>query len=146
MILIGQFDSPFVRRIGLTLELYGMAYEHRPWSVFGDADRLAAVNPLIRVPTLVLDGGEAMVETAAIVDYLDSLVPADVRLLPQQQPARRRALQVIAVASGLSDLAVRLFYEQRLHDVPSTDYLARLTRQMTGALDWLEKDRGMVMA
>ena len=54
MILIGQFDSPFVRRVGVALTLYGMAFEHRPWSVFGDAEAIAAYNPLRRVPTLVL--------------------------------------------------------------------------------------------
>ena len=55
MILIGQYDSPFVRRVAIALRLYGMAYEHRPWSTFGDAERIAPFNPLRRVPTLVLD-------------------------------------------------------------------------------------------
>ncbi len=57
MILIGQYDSPFMRRVGIALVLYGMAFEHRPWSVFGDADRLRAGNPLMRVPVLVLEDG-----------------------------------------------------------------------------------------
>ena len=60
LILIGQFDSPFVRRVAIALNLYGMAYEHRPWSVFGDADKIAPFNPLIRVPTLVLDSGDVL--------------------------------------------------------------------------------------
>ncbi|MEZ5776045.1 MAG: glutathione S-transferase N-terminal domain-containing protein, partial [Hyphomicrobiaceae bacterium] len=47
MILIGQYDSPFVRRVGIALGLYGMAFEHRPWSVFGDADKIRALNPLV---------------------------------------------------------------------------------------------------
>ncbi len=51
MILIGQYDSPFVRRAGIALRLYGLPFEHRPWSVFGDADRIRAINPLMRVPT-----------------------------------------------------------------------------------------------
>ena len=55
MILIGQYDSPFVRRVGIALTLYEMPFEHQPWSSFGDADKLRAVNPLGRVPTLVLD-------------------------------------------------------------------------------------------
>lgn len=141
MILIGQFDSPFTRRIGITLETYGIAYEHRPWSVMGDADRLAELNPLIRVPTLVLDNGEVLVETSSIIDYLDSLVAPDKRLLPQSNPARYRMLKTVGLASGVSDMAVRLFYEQRLHEVPSPVFSARITRQLNGALSALEKER-----
>ena len=44
MMLIGQYDSPFVRRVGIALTTYGMVFEHRPWSVFGDADKIAAYN------------------------------------------------------------------------------------------------------
>ena len=71
MILIGQYDSPFVRRVAIAMRLYGIAFEHRPWSTFGDADKIAPYNPLRRVPTLVLDDGEALIESAMILDYLD---------------------------------------------------------------------------
>jgi glutathione S-transferase len=141
MILIGQFDSPFARRVGITLELYGMTFEHRPWSVVGDAGRLAAINPLIRVPTLQLESDETLIETSSIIDYLDSLVPEERRLLPQTNPARYRVLRSVSMASGLSDIAVRLFYEQRLHDAPSPAYVARMTKQAEGALAWLESER-----
>lgn len=141
MILIGQFDSPFTRRVGITLTLYGMAFEHRPWSVMGDADRLADVNPLIRVPTLILDNGDVLIESFSIIDYLDSLAPADKRLLPAANPARYRMLKTVSLASGISDMAVRLFYERRLHDAPSPSYMARITRQAEGALGALDKER-----
>jgi len=52
MFLIGQYDSPFVRRVAIAMRFYGIAYEHRPWSTFGDADKIAPYNPLRRVPTL----------------------------------------------------------------------------------------------
>jgi glutathione S-transferase len=139
MKLIGQYDSPFTRRVGITLTIYGLAFEHNTWSVFGNADELAAVNPLIRVPTLVLYTGEALIETAAIIDYLDSLVAPDMRLLPQSQPARYREQQIVSLASGISDMAVRLFYELRLHDVPSQTYVTRLTRQIEQALTVLDQ-------
>ncbi len=138
MILIGQYDSPFTRRVGITMSLYGLAFEHNTWSVFGNADDLAKINPLIRVPTLVLDSGEALIETAAIIDYLDSLVSADKRLLPQQQPERYRVQNVVSMASGVSDMAVRLFYEQRLHETPSDYYVKRLTRQLEQTLAVLD--------
>ena len=77
MILIGQYDSPFVRRVAIALRLYGIGYEHRPWSTFGDADRIAAFNPLRRVPTLVLDDGESLIESGAILDHLDERVGPD---------------------------------------------------------------------
>jgi hypothetical protein len=48
MILIGQYDSPFVRRVAIAMRLYGFAYEHRPWSTFADADKLSVYNPLHR--------------------------------------------------------------------------------------------------
>jgi glutathione S-transferase len=134
MILIGQYDSPFTRRVGITLRLYGLTYEHKTWSVFGNAEELGKVNPLIRVPTLVLDTSEALIETSAIIDYLDSLVTAEKRLLPQQQPERYRALNIVSLASGISDIAVRLFYELRLHDQPSEVYAARLTKQLEQTL------------
>ncbi|HHV70750.1 MAG TPA: glutathione S-transferase family protein, partial [Ochrobactrum intermedium] len=73
MILIGQYDSPFVRRVAIAMRLYGLPFEHKPWSTFGDRDRLAEFNPLSRVPTLVLDDGEVVIESAAILDYLDEI-------------------------------------------------------------------------
>src|SRR3974390_534633 len=73
MILIGQYDSPFARRLAIAMQLYRISYEHRTWSTFGDAEKLAAYNPLRRVPTLVLDDGEVLIESFVILDYLDEL-------------------------------------------------------------------------
>jgi glutathione S-transferase len=77
MFLIGQYDSPFVRRTAIALRLYGLPFEHRPWSTFGDADKIAPYNPLLRVPVLVLDDGEALIDSAAILDHLDETVGHD---------------------------------------------------------------------
>src|SRR5215469_6687574 len=103
MILIGQYDSPFVRRAAIALRLYGFDYEHRPWSVWADADKLATLNPLRRVPTLVLDDGEVLIESSAILDALDQLVGPGRAMTPTGGPARRRALHVTALATGVAD-------------------------------------------
>ncbi len=141
MILIGQYDSSFTRRIGIALRLYGMEFAHRPWSVFGDADRLMDLNPLGRVPVLVLDSGAALVDSHMILDYLDSLVAPGVRLFPVAEPARHIALRRAALATGLGDRLVSLFYERRLHDRVSPILEARLSRQISATLTVLEQDR-----
>jgi glutathione S-transferase len=141
MILIGQYDSPFVRRVGIALTLYGLPFSHRPWSAFSDANKLRPYNPLTRVPTLVLDTGEALIESHSILDYLDSLVPVERALFPQAEPARHQALKVAALATGLGDKAVSLFYEKRLHKEVSNVWVNRCRTQITAVLDALETDR-----
>lgn len=141
MILIGQFDSPFVRRVGIALEIYGFAYEHRPWAVFGDAERLAQINPLIRAPTLVLDDGVVLVETLAILDALDEQAPEDRLLIARSGSARRQVLRISAFAGGLSDKAIALFYEQNFHETSQPSFLARLHSQIRDTIDMLEAER-----
>jgi glutathione S-transferase len=141
MILIGQYDSPFVRRVGIALALYGLPFEHRPWSSFGDADKIRAYNPLTRVPTLVLDDGEVLTESHAMLDYLDSLVPAERAMFPRKEPERHRALGVAALATGLADKAVSLFYEKRLHKEAAPGWVERCRAQIASALGALEQDR-----
>jgi glutathione S-transferase len=141
MILIGQYDSPFVRRVGIALTLYGTSFEHRPWSTFGDADKIRPYNPLTRVPTLVLDDGEVLIESHSILDYLDSLVPAEKRMFPVDQPARRHALKIAALGTGMADKAVSLFYEKVLHKEASEVWTNRCRTQISGVLGALEPDR-----
>jgi glutathione S-transferase len=141
MILIGQYDSPFVRRVGIALTLYGLAFEHKPWSTFGEAEKIRPYNPLTRVPTLVLDDGEVLIESHSILDYLDSLMPAERCMFPVAQPARRHALKIAALGTGLSEKAVSLFYEKALHKEISDVWDKRCRTQMSGVLAALEKDR-----
>ena len=141
MILIGQYDSPFVRRVAIALRLYGMAYEHRPWSTFGDADRIAPFNPLRRVPTLVLDNGEVLIESTAILDHLDELVGPARAMIADSGDRRRRALKACALATGLADKAVSLIYERVLHQTTSDQWIARCRTQIADVLTALDADR-----
>ena len=144
MILIGQYDSPFVRRTAIALRLYGLPFEHQPWSTFGDADKIAPYNPLRRVPTLVLDGGEALIESTAILDYLDELVGPEKAMIAESGEARRRALKICALATGLGDKAVSLIYERVLRKDQLKLWVERCEAQISGVLDVLEKERAAV--
>ena len=140
MILIGQYDSPFVRRVAVALRLLGQPYEHRPWSVFGDAERLATLNPLRRVPVLVLADGEVLVESAAILDHLDEIA-GEARLIAAAGAPRRAMLRVCALATGLCDKMVSLVYEQLLHAEASAAWVARCATQIDDVLAALEAAR-----
>ena len=144
MILIGQYDSPFVRRVAIAARLYGIAFEHRPWSTFGDADKIAPYNPLRRVPTLVLDGGEALIESTAILDYLDEVAGPDKAMIAARGPERRRGLKICALASGLGDKGVSLLYERVLRKDQSKIWVERCQAQIGGVLDVLEKERAAI--
>ena len=141
MILIGQFDSPFVRRVGIALTLYKLPFEHRPWSVFGDAEKIQPFNPLIRVPTLVLGNGDVLIESHSILDYLDDLMPEQRVMFPREEPARHQALRVASLATGMGEKAVSLFYEKRLHKEVSEVWVKRCRSQIAATLAVLEKDR-----
>src|ERR1043165_3848888 len=71
MILVGVNRSPFTRRVAITLEAYGMPYKQLPLSGFNERAEVRASNPLGRIPALVLDNGEVLVDSGAIIDHLD---------------------------------------------------------------------------
>lgn len=141
MILIGQYDSPFVRRVAIALRLYQIDYEHRPWSTFGDGDKIAPFNPLRRVPTLVLDDGEALIESGAILDHLDERVGSPRAMIADSGEPRRHALKVCALATGLADKAVSLIYERVLHQTTSDQWIARCRTQIADVLTVLDTAR-----
>jgi len=141
MILIGQYDSPFVRRVGIAMTLYGLDFEHRPWSASGDREKMAKVNPTLRVPALVLDDGEVLTESGAILDHLDEVHGRGRALIAASGETRRRAFATIALATSMVDKAVSLFYEKALHEHPSQVWMDRCRDQIGGILALLEKDR-----
>jgi len=141
MILIGMFDSPFTRRVAISATLLGIPFEHRNWSVGKDFDRIREYNPLGRVPTLVLDDGEALVESAMILDWLDEQVGPQRALLPASGPARRQALTVMALATGVADKGIhivieRAFRPEEKRHAPWTD---RCRVQVDGGLAALDR-------
>ena len=143
MQLIGQYDSPFVRRVGIAMARYGMTFRQEPWSVWADADALAKWNPLRRVPVLVLDDGTALVESAAILDWLDDQVGPERALLPRSGVARRDGLRAAALATGLADKSVILLYEHVLRKQPdrSAVWVARSEAQIREPAALLERER-----
>lgn len=141
MKLIGMFDSPFVRRVAISMRCLDMQFEHANWSVGKDFDRIRQYNPLGRVPTLVLDDGASLCESAAILDYLDDLAGPDRALLPRSGINRRDALQIMSIAIGAAEKGRDQIYERvfRPAEKRHEPWLERVRSQMHGALSQLEQ-------
>ena len=140
MILVGQNDSPFVRRVAVTLQHFGVAYERNPLSVFADYDAVRAIHPLGRVPILVLDDGEALADSAAILDHLDQTVGPERTLTPAAGPERRRVLGLTTLATAGCEKGAALMYERekRPADKVWDDWVARLEGQVAAMLARLD--------
>lgn len=141
MLLIGMFDSPFVRRVAISMKLLGITFEHANWSVGKDFDKIRQYNPLGRVPILVLDSGESLIESAAILDYLDDLVGPQRALLPCSGESRRDALRLMAIAIGAAEKGVSQIYERafRPEEKRHQPWVDRCRTQMLGAVAELER-------
>jgi glutathione S-transferase len=141
MMLIGQYDSPFVRRVAVTLKTYGLAYEHQPWSTFGDADEIAKYNPLRRVPTLVMDDGAVLTDSLTILTVLDEMVGPARASLARSGQDKVDLLRIGAFAAGAADKAVSLLYERVLREQAFPLWVERCRAQIGGTLDLLEAER-----
>ena len=112
MKLIASTTSPFARKalvaaheLGLSLEV-----EYLVTTVLAPNAALGAVHPLIKLPTLITDDGLALFDSRVIVEYLQSLAPAST-ILPQTGPARFLVLRTQALADGILEAAISVFYE-----------------------------------
>lgn len=140
MKLIGMLDSPYVRRVAITLKRLGIAFEHEPVSVFSTYAAFALVNPVVKAPTLVTDSGVVLMDSTLIIDYLESLVSPQDRLLAATPEPRAEALRVIGLALAGCEKAVQIVYELNLRpaDKHHAPWLDRVSGQLHAACDELE--------
>ncbi len=136
MILVGQYDSPYVRRVAVSLHVLGFAYTQDARSVFGDFDAMRQLNPVGRIPSLILTDGTVLIDSAAILDWLDHEVGPARALVPAAGLARREALQRIALACGAIDKAGAAAYERMLRPQPYRwpEWITRCRTQAAGAI------------
>jgi len=141
MMLIGQYDSPFVRRVGIALTTYAVAFRHEPWSTFGDVDKIARYNPLRRAPTLVLEDGEAIVDSLAILMVIDEIVGSHRASLARSGTDGRQLLRLCGFAAGVADKGVSLVYERVLRESAFPMWVERCKAQIAETLDLLDAER-----
>lgn len=113
MKLIGNYLSPYVRRVAVTLNAVNMSFDLDRIYVFKSPDEVRALNPLVRIPTLVMDSGEVLVESYAILDAIDQMAGPGRSLTPASGSERRHVMKVTAVGVGSMEKAQWAYYEER---------------------------------
>ena len=140
-VLFGRFLSPYVRRVAVTLNLYGIGFEHKIISAVGDEAEREAINPVGRVPALQLPSGEVLIDSIAILDHLDEIVDPAMSLTPPAGAARRGALLRIAIATGAIDRSMAANAERRRPAIQRDKArLVRLLRQARQGFEELDRD------
>jgi len=112
MILVGRYQSPFVRRVAISLKLLGIPFENKSISTINDRPGVTAHNPLGRVPALVVDDSETLIESGFILDYLDEIVGPERALVPAKGAARRHVLRLVALGLGVMEKTIALYTEK----------------------------------
>jgi glutathione S-transferase len=142
MILIGMRDSPYVRRVAISMKLMGLPYEHRLVSVFRHMDRFRAINPVIKAPSLICDDGTVLMDSTLILDYLEHCVAAGNFLMPPGGEPRKRALRLIGLAMAANEKNVAIVYEkeQRPTDKRHEPWVNRSIEQVQAAFGMLETE------
>lgn len=140
MRLIGMLDSPYVRRVAVSLRMAGVDFEHMPLSVFGNFDEFAATNPVVKAPTLVTDNGDVLLDSSLILEYLDRIAPADRRLMPDPVEDFVAAQRAIGFALAACEKTVQIVYELNLRpaDRQHQPWIDRVSGQLSAAYGILE--------
>ena len=142
MRLIGMLDSPYVRRVAISLKVLEVPFTHEPLSVFSDFETFAAINPAVKAPTLVTDEGLVLMDSTLILDHVERLASSGKHLMPEDKEAHATASRVLGMALAACEKAVQIIYEHNLrpeekHHQPWID---RVKRQLLSACSTLEEE------
>jgi glutathione S-transferase len=140
MQLIGMLDSPYVRRVAVSLQLLGLPFEHRSLSVFRTFDEFHRINPMVKAPTLVCNDGTVLMDSTLILEYAESLARPR-SLMPSDPRALQHSLRVLGITLAGCEKAVQLVYERnRPEDKRHEPWVERITGQMLDAFRALEDE------
>ncbi|MBZ6397712.1 MULTISPECIES: glutathione S-transferase [Pantoea] len=143
MILIGMLDSPYVRRVAIYMKVLGIQFEHRPLSVFSDFDVLAKINPTVKVPTLITDDNQVLIDSTLIINYLEKYSAHTPVPTSASEAEEQRDLRLTGFALAACEKAVQIVYEQRVRpeEKQHQPWVNRITQQLHGA--WQTLDNGL---
>ncbi len=140
MQLIGMLDSPYVRRVAVSLKVLGLGFDLDQVSVFRQFERFSALNPVVKAPSFITDDGVVLMDSNLILEHIAHLAPRS--LMPADRAAHEIALRQIGLAMAACEKSVSILYErnQRPAEKQHQPWLDRVTGQLLAAYGALEKE------
>jgi glutathione S-transferase len=140
MQLIGMLDSPYVRRVAVSLQLLGLRFEHQSLSVFRTFTQFQQINPVVKAPTFVCDDGEVLMDSTLILEYAEA-VARPRSLMPAKPQEIQHVLRVIGLALAACEKSVQIIYERELRPPEKLHepWVTRVTGQLLAAYGALEE-------
>jgi glutathione S-transferase len=142
MQLIGMLDSPYVRRVAVSLQLLGIEFRHRPISVFRTVEQFRQINPVVKAPSLVCDSGTVLMDSTLILQYAESIAGPGRSLMPSSVTEKEHSLRVIGLALAACEKSVQIIYERHLRPAEKQHepWVGRVTGQLLAAYEALEQE------
>lgn len=139
-----MLDSPYVRRVAISLQRLGLRFEHRSISVFRGVAQFQQINPVVKAPTLVCDDGTVLMDSTLILQYAEALVDPARRLTPSEPAALARSLHILGLALAACEKSVQIVYERNLRPAAKQHepWVERVGGQMRTAFGLLEAALG----
>ena len=140
--LIGMLDSPYVRRVAISLQLLGLRFEHRSISVFRTFEQFRQINSVVKAPSLVCDDGEVLMDSTLIIEFAEALVGGRRSLMPNTLAERQHALRQVGLALAACEKSVSIIYERNLRPPEKLHepWVSRVTGQLLAAYQLLETE------
>jgi glutathione S-transferase len=140
MKLIGSHTSPFARKVRIVLAEKKIDYEFELDSPWTADSKVPTINPLGKIPVLVLDDGTPLFDSRVIVEYIDNVTPNN-KLFPAPNRERTEVKRWEALADGICDAAASAFLEaKRPAPEQSASWISRQRDKISRSLDFMEAE------
>jgi glutathione S-transferase len=128
MKLVGPYISGFTRRTAIAMKLLGLPFEHLDLNAYVDKEEVRRYSPMGKVPALVLDSGEVLIDSAGIIDVLHEMVAPEKALIPPSGAQRFKALQLTGIGLAIYPKLTALYDESLRPDTTACNPLSRVSQ------------------
>lgn len=142
MRLIGMLDSPFVRRVAISLDVLGVPFEHEAVSVFSTFAKFQGINPVVKAPSLVCDDGEVLMDSSLILEFVEATRANGRSLWSQSAPERQHEVRAVGLALAGCEKSAQIIYERNLRPASAQyePWIERVRGQLLAACAGLERE------